>query len=752
MYADVIVDISVEALDRAFQYQIPMELENEVVLGSCVRVPFGKGNRKIQGFVIRVSDKPDVPIARMKRIESVEKNRMFIENQLLSLAGFIRENYGGTMNEALKTVLPVKRKIKSVEKHWLNFAVTRIQAEEFLQTCLERHYKAKARLVAGLLEQGCMTQSEAVKRYKVSAAVVNGLKKQGILCITSEKKVRNPISNQRNTDFNLFGAGTKKLNSEQQWILDEFCVDYETGIRRTYLLHGVTGSGKTEVYLAMAEQVLTEGKQVIVLIPEIALTKQTVVRFQSRFGNVVSILNSRMSQGERSDQYERAAQGEIRIVVGPRSALFVPFEHLGLIIIDEEHEPSYKSESTPKYHTREVAIERARLAGASVVLGSATPSLESYDRAEKGEYKKLVLERRAGTGTMPLVHIVDLREELKERNYSIFSRRLQEAVKERLEKKEQVMLFLNRRGFAGFVSCRNCGNVVKCPHCDISYKVHKNKSGKVDTLTCHYCGNTVLMPERCPECGSPHIAGFGIGTEQLESMAGKMFPEARVLRMDADTTMGKDGHEQILSQFREGRADLLIGTQMIVKGHDFPNVTLVGVMAADLSLFAGDYRSSERTFQLLMQAGGRAGRGKKAGEVIIQTYQPEHHCIQAAAAHDYRQFYEKEMAYRNMLHYPPVYSMAAVLFLSKDEAIAARTAEEVAEYMKGQMLDCVFVIGPARASVSKINDWYRFVFYLKSKNYESLVQCKAELERYIDVRQIRYKCGVQFDMDPVNCY
>ena len=465
--------------------------------------------------------------------------------------------------------------------------------------------------------------------------------------MTEERQYRNPVMRAGERDQQPV------LNDQQRRIVDTVTGDYRQGIRKTYLIHGVTGSGKTEVYMGIIEKVIAEHKQVIVLIPEIALTFQTVSRFYRRFGERVSVMHSRLSQGEKFDQFERAKAGEIDIMIGPRSALFTPFEHLGLIVIDEEHETSYQSEMPPKYHAREVAVHRASMVGASVILGSATPSLESYYRAQKGRYTLFTLTKRAGGASLPKVWVTDLREELERKNRSIFGGKLMELMQDRLAKKEQIILFLNRRGYAGSVSCRKCGEVIKCPHCSVSMTAHM-RYGRLEHLVCHYCGYQATMPALCPKCRSRYIGTFGIGTQKVEQLVRERFPQARVLRMDADTTTGKEGHEKILRDFAAGSADILIGTQMIVKGHDFPNVTLVGILAADLSLNVGDFRAAERTYQLLAQAAGRAGRGEKPGDVVLQTYQPEHYSIVSAAKQDYLGFYEQELIQRQILHYPPV--------------------------------------------------------------------------------------------------
>ena len=483
------------------------------------------------------------------------------------------------------------------------------------------------------------------------------------------------------------------------------------------------------------------------LIPEIALTYQMVLRFYQRFGSRVSILHSRMSAGERYDQYEKAKNGEIDIMIGPRSALFTPFSNLGIIIIDEEHEESYKSETVPRYHARETAQRRAEMEGAKLILGSATPSVESYYRAEKGEYCLLEMKRRANRQKLPYVWIGDMRNEMREGNRSILSRYLQEQLGMCLERGDQAMLFLNRRGYAGFVACRSCGTVIGCPHCNVSLSLHK-KGTAGEKLVCHYCGYTQPNPRLCPSCTSPFIGSFQVGTQQVVSQVQRMFPKARILRMDADTTRGKDGHHKILETFAKGGADILVGTQMIVKGHDFADVTLVGALAADLSLHMSDYRAAERTFQLLTQAAGRAGRGEKTGSVVIQTYEPDHYSIKAAAAQDYQAFYEEEILYRSLMDYPPVGGMLALHGQGEDESYLQMAMEYLKKYLdvlakKTQAR----VIGPADESVSKVADIYRKVIYVMHGRKEVLDQIKERTEQYIEINRGFDKITIQYDRD-----
>lgn len=743
IFAEVIVDISVKSLDRPFQYIVPEEMEREAVVGALVKIPFGSGNRTMNGYIIGLSREPAFDVARTKRILEIVKQGVVVESHLLSLAYWIKENYGATMNDAIKVVLPVKQEIRQQMDRRVYVALSFPELQEKKELFERKHYQARARVLQIFLddrearEEG-ISDRQLRQRAEIGGEVLRGLEKQGILEIQSSLRYRNPIRQEQEMEQ------IPVLNQEQQLVVDSVIRDYGRGIRKNYLIHGVTGSGKTEVYMHIIAHVLKEGKQAIVLIPEIALTFQTVNRFYRRFGDRVSVMHSRLSHGERYDQFQRAKKGEVDIMIGPRSALFTPFQRLGLIVIDEEHESSYQSEMPPKYHAREVAMQRARMVGASVVLGSATPSMEAYYRAVTGRYQLFTLTKRAGGATLPKVWITDLRQELERKNRSIFGEQLTGLMQDRLEKGEQTILFLNRRGYAGFVSCRKCGEAIGCPHCSVSMTAHMHY-GRVDRLECHYCGSQTAMPSVCPSCGSPYIGTFGIGTQKVEQMVQEQFPSARVLRMDADTTVGKEGHGKLLREFAEGRADILVGTQMIVKGHDFPNVTLVGILAADLSLNVGDYRGAERTYQLLAQAAGRAGRGEKSGDVVMQTYQPEHYSIVSAAQQDYIGFYEQEIAMRSMLQYPPVSNILGVLVLSEKEEKAKELSAEVAQQMKEY--DQITVLGPAQASLAKARDVYRRIVYGKCSDYRVLRQVKNQLETYMREQDNYRDCRLQFEFN-----
>ena len=751
MYANVIVDISHEKLDKTFQYSIPDELLCDIRPGVCVDIPFG--SRTITGYVIEVTDEPEYDPARTKPLIGIKANSVAVEAKLIALAAWIRRNYGSTMNQALKTVIPVKRQAKEQVSRSIALKIDKVRARAQLALCEAKNQKAKARLFRALIDAddgASLEYSFVTGKLSVSAATIRALEQSSFIEVITQTGYRNPVEHMSVDTYD------KVLNAAQQSVVDAIEGDIASGLRNTYLIKGVTGSGKTEVYMELIAHCIQSGRQAIVLIPEIALTYQTVMRFFARFGNRVSIINSRLSNGERYDQFERAKNGDIDIMIGPRSALFTPFSNLGLIIIDEEHENSYKSESVPRYHAREVAIEYARMSDAIVVLGSATPSVDSFYKAKTGVYRLLELDTRVDDRPLPKCEIVDLRQELREGNRSILSTRLQELMEERLQNGQQTMLFLNRRGKSAFMSCRACGFVVKCPHCDVSLSEH---SGGV--MVCHYCGYRQPVPKVCPSCGSKYISGFKAGTQKIEAMVAKRFPQARILRMDYDTTRAKDSYEKILQAFSDHEADILIGTQMIVKGHDFSNVTLVGVLAADMSLHVNDFHAAERTFALLTQAAGRAGRGKLPGNVVIQTYDPDHYAIQTAKEQDYEAFYDKEIEYRRLMNYPPVWNMLLIHVTSPDESecgsVAQRVHDTAAQMIshieKSQSPDDrhqIQLIGPADATIAKVNDIYRKVIYMKTSDYAALISIKDGIEQAVKADTAMKNANISFDFNPMS--
>ena len=665
-YADIIIDISHEAIDRAFQYKIPDELIDCIEIGTKAQVPFGNGNKLRQGYVIGITDTPSYDEDKIKYIDSVDEKGLQIEGKLIRLAAWMHETYGSTMINALKTVMPVKQSVRAAAK--------KVVEEEYV------------------------------------------VEKPPVL----------------------------ELNADQQSLVDEFCSDFHAGRRKNYLLRGVTGSGKTEVYIGCIKKVIEDGGQAIVLIPEIGLTYQNVARMKQHFGSRVAVIHSKQSKGEKYQMLMKAGRHEVDVIIGPRSALFTPCDNLKLIIIDEEHDAAYKSDQPPKYHARETAIERARLEGASVILGSATPTIESYALAKLGRYTVWELTDRPCGMRLPDVSVVDMREEFHMGNRGIISQELKDLMNECLGRNEQVMLFINRRGYNSFVSCRECGEVIKCPKCEVALSLHNN-----GFMMCHYCGYIEREPKQCPKCKSKMIGGFGAGTEKVEEEINRLFPEARTLRMDKDTTGRKGAHAAILNKFKQHKADVLIGTQMIVKGHDFNNVTLVGIILADMSLFANDFRAGERTFDLITQAAGRAGRGDKDGNVVIQTYQPEHYAIATAAKQDYEEFFNMEMSYRRLLKYPPVYNMMVLLITSEDKDMAYEASKQLATALKklGAGMDKLRIIGPGDASISKINDVYRRVIYIKAYGMDNIIKMRQAIDNYN-----QDGVNISVDVNPMSTY
>lgn len=730
IYAGVIVDISHEKLDKIFQYSVPEDIASVISIGNKVNIPFGAGHRT--GYVVNLSNTPEIDPDKIRPLDGIVKSSTTIDERMIKLAYWMKTNYGSTINQALKTVIPVKEKVKQVNNRTVRLLISPREA-----LSLSEEYRTSKRKQSEILkflsnnpvcDYRKVTQQMGQVRQSLSA-----LSDAGLIEIDTQRVFRNEL--EAAEDF----RNVTSLNQEQRVVCDGIIKDYDNNDMTPCLIKGVTGSGKTEVYMEIIQHVLSKGREVIVLIPEISLTYQTIMRFYAKFGNVVSVINSRLSKGEKYDRFELAAQGRIKIMVGPRSALFTPFNNLGAVIIDEEHESAYQSETIPRYHARETAIELARMTGAKVIMGSATPSLETFNRCKSGIYKLYRLDNRAGNATIPNVDVVDLRDEMKKGNRTMFSTKLKSLMQEKLDAGEQIMLFLNRRGYQGFINCRECGNVIQCPHCDVSLTLHGR-----NRLVCHYCGYETVFNHICPKCGSKYIGAFKAGTEKVEEETRKIFPHASVLRMDMDTTSGKEGHRNILEKFASHEADILIGTQMIVKGHDFADVTLVGILLADMSLHCSDYRAAEITFDLLTQAAGRAGRGDRKGNVVIQTYDPEHYSIVHAARQDYDAFYDEEMGYRELMGYPPSNHMMAVRISCADADLATKLSDEL--YKLTSVDDKVNIIGPADAAVYKINDIYNRVIYYKCRDYALLIQIKDIIENYLKRDVPCYKeCHVVFD-------
>lgn len=740
-YADVIVDISAHALDRTFQYLVPEDMEDVLEAGAVVRVPFG--SRTVTGYVVGFSDSPAIDGSRIRPLQAALTGATTEESRLTGLAFWIRDRYGCTALQALRTVLPKKAKMEVRRRKTVFLAVGGAEAAEAAAVMKRKNQSARLRLMEALISEQSLPWEIVTQKLNVSPSVVRALAARGYVRVAEEDSYRNPSVPEDHVH------GDVRLNESQRLIVDSICRDWDAQIAETggrYLIRGVTGSGKTEVYIELIAHVVACGRQAIVLIPEIALTYQTLMRFRHRFGDRVSVIHSRMSAGERSDQFERARRGDIDVMIGPRSALFTPFEHLGIIVIDEEHEESYNSSQTPRYRTRETAFQRGRMEKAFVVLGSATPSLEASWAARNGLIREFLLNRRARAQSLPSVRIVDLRRR-ENQSAGLLSVPLQKAVRETLDRREQVMLFLNRRGYAGIVTCRSCGKIMKCPHCDVSLTLHGD-----GRLLCHYCGYETEMPKTCPDCGSTSIRSWKAGTEQAEEEVRKLFPDASVLRMDRDTTQKKDAQLSILSRFADHEADILIGTQMIVKGHDFPDVTLVGILAADLSLAVPDFRASERTFQLLTQAAGRAGRGDKPGQVLVQTYQPDHYAIRCAAAQDYESFYEREIEYRKLSGYPPSGGILTVHCACPDQERLKLAAGYLRKFLERILAGVLrqggaAILGPTEESIAKIADVYRMALYVKSTELAMLIESKNRLEKYIAANEGFRALDIQFDMD-----
>ncbi|MED3875454.1 primosomal protein N' [Lysinibacillus capsici] len=797
LIAEVIVDVSTYHVDRPFDYQVPVEWISVIELGSRVKVPFGP--RNVLGFVVGLKKETDVPLNKLKAINQILDMEPVLTEEMLRMAKWLKNDTICYEIDALQVMLPsalrakYEKMIKLQQGQQLPLEVQaifgkrqRVNFKEFeragllpllkqlvaenivaienvvkqqgnvkeirmvqitadqqlIERALEQSSRAaKQRL---LLQWMCLhlgeifTPQQICDEAKVSISVLEAVIDKGAAQFIQEEVFRDPFTKEVSRTHAL------QLTSEQQVALQAITTAMDQQIAQTFLLHGVTGSGKTEVYLQAIQKVLEEGKEAIMLVPEISLTPQMTERFRSRFGEMVAVMHSGLSVGEKYDEWRKIQQGKVKVVVGARSAIFAPFTNIGLIILDEEHESTYKQEDSPRYHARDVAIWRSEFYNCPIILGSATPALESFARAKKGVYKLLSLKHRALHQALPTVFIADMREELRQGNRSMFSQSLIEAIRLRLEKKEQMVLFLNRRGYSSFVLCRDCGTVVQCPNCDISLTYHRT----TEKLKCHYCGYEEHVPQICPQCQSDHIRYFGTGTQKVEEELYKLFPEARVLRMDVDTTKHKGAHEEILETFGAGHADILLGTQMIAKGLDFPNITLVGVLSADTSLHLPDYRAAERTFQLLTQVSGRAGRHDKLGEVIIQTYTPEHYAIELAKTQEYEPFYEREMFLRRRSNYPPYYFVALIQLSHEDVMMAAEYAGRVADWLRGNLSNQVAIIGPTTASIARLQNRYRYQCLIKYKIEPNLIPVLQRLLAMYRAEWIKQGILMTVDLDP----
>ena len=679
MYCQVIVDIVHENVARAFTYAIPEEMK--VSPGQRVAVPFG--SREKEGYVLALSEETEYDPLKIRAVKRTLEDYPAILPPMMELAREMAEKNHCPLAETLRLMIPAEMRggrIRVLTEEWID--LTDEERARAAWSAESRSRKRKA-ILEMLMTGHPRRLAEIRERVPDSREALNKLETAGLIIRTEQEILRRP-----GTPLKSGSGEWHQLTPEQEEALEEILPAMRNGEGR-FLLHGVTGSGKTEVFLAAARKALEDGKKAIILVPEIALTPQMVSWFQARFGTGAAVIHSRLSAGERFDEWRRIRRGEARIIIGARSAVFAPAENLGLIVVDEEHETTYQSDHHPRYDAREVARSRCDREGATLILASATPSILSFAKARRGDYMLLEMPRRVQDRPMPEVQLVDMRTELETGNRSVLSRALSSALISCMQKGEQAMLLINRRGYHSFVSCRKCGYVVKCPNCDVSMTIHVREDGGESAgenlLRCHYCGKTLPLPTRCPECGSAYIRYFGAGTQKVDAEVKRLFPGTPTARMDVDTTGGKDGHARILETFRSGRARILTGTQMIAKGLDFPQVTLVGVIAADMTLNLPDYRSRERTFQLLTQVAGRAGRGGRPGRVIIQTYKPEDPVIQLAARQDYRAFFEQEFARRRISLYPPFTALARVLVEAGEERAAEETAGRLAEAIRREL-------------------------------------------------------------------
>lgn len=780
--ASVIVDVPAKQTDKAFDYLIPEQWEDAILPGMRVVVPFGP--RKIQGFVTEI--KTSSEFKKLREIVEPMDLEPVLHQELLKLGDWLTEHTLCFKILAYQAMLPAALKAKYEKKVKLAPGVTASILPEEIRPFFHEN---SALSWEEALSQGIvpLLQREAVKGHlEVFYEVKERLKKKQVKFVgpnvsipelqkvmeqlperaEKQKKVlhyfvhhHDPVElRQLLAELNVSSASVKSLVNKE-YLLEQDMEVYrdpfehrtfertlplplteaqETAIlpildsieqkrHEVFLLYGVTGSGKTEIYLQSIQNVIEKGQEAIVLVPEISLTPQMVSRFKGRFGDLVAVLHSGLSAGEKYDEWRKIQRKEVKVVVGARSAIFAPFENIGIIIIDEEHETSYKQEEMPRYHAKDVAIERAKTYNCPVVLGSATPSLESFARAQKKVFHLLSLPNRMNNQPLPSVEIIDMREELRSGNRSMFSRKLFDMLKERMERKEQSVLFLNKRGHSSFVMCRDCGYCLQCPNCDIALTYHR-AGGQ---MKCHYCGYETFIPINCPECSSEHIRYFGTGTQKVEEELGKILPEARVIRMDVDTTSRKGAHERLLREFQEGKADILLGTQMIAKGLDFPNITLVGVLSADTMLHLPDFRSSEKTFQLLTQVSGRAGRHKLPGEVIIQTYNPEHYSVELAATQNYDLFYQREMVVRREHRYPPFYYLSLITVSHEQLMTTVAAAEKIAGFLHSRISGQTAVLGPAASPIARINNRYRYQCLIKYKREPNITSAlKAILDHY----------------------
>ena len=724
MYVKVIVEIGVKNVDKTFTYIVPQDMVSKIKVGARVKVEFGK--QLLEGFVLEITDDIGDSSYELKSIIELVDESPILNEEMLELGNIISENtlcskisaYQVMLPKALKASYNTLINIKKDKYVLLNISDNDVY--KYIDKC---RYSKQIELLNKLIKD------REIKIDKVDSAIKT-LIKNNIIRLEEREGYRYKYE-VVNEDKRVV------LNDEQRLVVDK--VIGSKNIAKTFLLYGVTGAGKTEVYMNIIENVINDGKDAIMLVPEISLTPQIVDRFVSRFGDNVAILHSGLNDGERYDEYRKITEGKVNIVVGARSAIFAPLKNIGVIIIDEEHSSTYKQDNHPRYHARDVAILRSKYHNCPVLLGSATPSLESMARAGNKVYDLLTLTKRAGMGKLPLVHIVDMKEEVKKGNF-IFSSILDMKIKEKLSKGEQIILLLNRRGYSSIITCNKCGEVAKCPNCDISLTYHKTSG----MLRCHYCGYAVKKYDRCPKCHSDDLKDYGLGTQKLEEEISNRY-KARVVRMDMDTTSRKGAHQKIIEDFGCHKYDILVGTQMIAKGLDFPLVTLVGVINADASLNIPDFRSSERTFQLLCQVSGRAGRADRSGEVVIQTYNNNHYSIVLAKNHDYLSFYKEEMKIRKQLNYSPYYYIILVSITSRDYEYSFTEAKKIGDYLRDNLSKDTYVLGPSMANIFRINNVYHQQCIIKYKRDEKLKRTLINLDNHYKSNS---KIKVEIDIDP----
>lgn len=711
MYINVLTEIKNKKLDKTFTYKVPFSLENKIAIGKRVLIPFN--HLTLEGYIVSLTD--EAPFNPKEILEVLDEEPVLTEEMLI-LGKFLHEKTLSSLTSCYDAMLPKALKAKkgtniNIKKQ--SYLSLKMPYEEALK--IAQNEKQKEIILA------FKEQKEILKKEisLISSSAMNTLLKKDVLQETYKEKYRYEIKNSKATE--------KTLNEEQQRVYEKIKQGFHTN--KTYLLHGVTGSGKTEVYIKLIKDVLKEGKTALVLVPEISLTPQLIERFTGVFQTNIAVLHSGLSDAEKYDEWRKILKEEVSIVIGARSASFAPLKNIGLFILDEEHSSSYKQENNPRYHALDVILKRSETHHCPVLLGSATPSLSTMARAHKKVYEYVYLNKRAKDSVLPLVSLVDMVEENNER-HPIISRLLENKIAEKLNKKEQIMLLLNRRGYSTTITCSSCGFTYRCPNCEITLTYHK----KDHQLRCHYCGYTKYLDILCPNCHEKSLSDYGMGTEKLEEYLKKKYPLARLLRMDRDTTSKKGEHEKIIKDFQEGKYDILLGTQMISKGLDFPNVTLVGILNADASLNIPDYKSNENTFALLSQTCGRAGRGQHKGEVIIQTFNPDNYIMQCVSKNDYFSFYKYEMNIRKTLKYPPFYYLAILTFKNKDYQKTYAEATKAKEYLEKHLDESYILLGPTAANVLLINKIYHFEITIKYKNKESLIPLLKELYLYISVQ------------------